>query len=175
MVSHKALMQKLIVICIAMFAFGFALVPLYDVFCEWTGINGKTNTAAASASKRIDTSREVSVEFLAINDAGMPWEFAPEVAQIALHPGEIIKVNFVVENPTAEAMIGRAVPSVSPGEAAKYFKKMECFCFSEQPLAAHERKLMPVQFYVDAELPQKFRTITLSYRLYQHTPQMVSR
>ncbi len=175
MVSHKVLMRKLILICIAMFAFGYALVPLYDVFCEITGINGKTSNRAAVAAKRIDESRDITVEFLANRDVSIPWVFEPEMAHITLHPGQVTLVNFIVENPTDEAMIGRAVPSVSPGEAAKYFKKIECFCFSEQPLDAHERRAMSVQFYVDAELPAQFTTITLSYRLYRHTPQVVSR
>jgi cytochrome c oxidase assembly protein subunit 11 len=175
MVSHKVLMRKLILICIAMFAFGYALVPLYDVFCEITGINGKTSNQAVTTTKRVDESREITVEFLANSDVSIPWSFEPEIARIELHPGQITVVNFMVENPTAEAMVGRAVPSVSPGEAAKYFKKIECFCFAEQPLDAHERRAMPVQFYVDPELPAQFTTITLSYRLYKSTPHLVSR
>lgn len=175
MVSHKALMRKLIFICCAMFAFGFALVPLYDVFCEITGINGKTANTAATASSRVDETREIRVEFLANRDPGMPWEFAPEINQIHLHPGQVKVMNFYAENTTGKAMVGRAVPSVSPGEAARYFKKIECFCFTEQPLSAHERKAMPVQFYIDPELPRHFTTITLSYRLYESTPQTVSR
>lgn len=168
-------MRKLILICIAMFAFGYALVPLYDVFCELAGINGKTSNRAVKTTARVDESREIAVEFLANRDVSIPWSFEPEIAQIKLHPGQITVVNFIVQNPMAEAMVGRAVPSVSPGEAAKYFKKIECFCFSEQPLDAHERRAMPVQFYVDPELPAQFTTITLSYRLYKHTPQVVSR
>jgi cytochrome c oxidase assembly protein subunit 11 len=175
MVSHKVIMRNLVLICLAMFAFGFALVPLYDVFCELTGINGKTAATAAAASKRVDKSRNITVEFLANRDSAMPWDFAPEMKQIQLHPGQVTVVNFYVENHTDVAMIGRAIPSVSPGEAAKYFKKIECFCFVEQPLDAHERKAMPVQFYVDPELPRHFTTITLSYRLYKNTPQTASR
>jgi cytochrome c oxidase assembly protein subunit 11 len=171
---HNVLMRKLVLICLAMFAFGYALVPLYDVFCEVTGINGKTSNRAAKAVKRVDESREVTVEFLANRDASIPWSFEPEIARIDLHPGQVIVMNYLVENPTAEAMIGRAVPSVSPGEAAKYFKKIECFCFTEQPLDAYERRAMPVQFYIDPELPEQFTTITLSYRLYNSTPHLVN-
>lgn len=175
MVSHTLLIRKLVLICIAMFGFGFALVPLYDVFCRYTGINGKTENTAAPASRRIDESREISVEFLANRDSGIPWNFAPEIARIVVHPGEVTVVNFLVENLSAEATIGRAVPSVSPGEAARYFKKIECFCFVEQPLDAHQGKAMPVQFYIDPDLPSHFTTITLSYRLYKSKPQTVSR
>jgi cytochrome c oxidase assembly protein subunit 11 len=175
MSSNKVLMRKLMLICLAMFAFGFALVPLYDVFCKITGINGKTENVAAAASTRVDKSRQITVEFIANRDPGMPWAFAPKVEQTQVYPGQIKVVNFYAENSTDKAMIGRAVPSVSPGEAAQYFKKIECFCFTEQPLNAHENKLMPVQFYIDPELPSRFTTITLSYRLYDNTPQMVSR
>ncbi len=175
MVSNKVLMRRLILICIAMFAFGYALVPLYDVFCEITGINGKTNSQPANTRAAVDESRAIKVEFLANRDDSIPWSFAPEVGHISIHPGQIKVINFMVENPTDRAMVGRAVPSVSPGEAAKYFIKIECFCFTEQPLDAHERRAMPVQFYVDPKLPAHFTTITLSYRLYQNTPQLVGR
>jgi len=175
MVSHKLLMRKLVLICIAMFGFGFALVPLYSVFCRYTGINGKTENTAAAASRRVDESREISVEFLANTDAGIPWRFAPEITRISVHPGQVKRVNFLAENLSAEATIGRAVPSVSPGEAARYFKKIECFCFVEQPLDAHQGKAMPVQFYIDPDLPSQFTTITLSYRLYKSTAQTVGR
>jgi cytochrome c oxidase assembly protein subunit 11 len=175
MVSNKLLIRRLVLICFAMFGFGFALVPLYDVFCRYTGINGKTENTAATASKRIDESREISVEFIANRDAGIPWSFSPGMERTILHPGAVMVMHFDVENLTDEAMVGRAVPSVSPGEAARYFKKIECFCFVEQPLDAHEKKSMPVQFYIDPDLPKQFTTITLSYRLYRSTAQTVSR
>jgi cytochrome c oxidase assembly protein subunit 11 len=164
-----------LLVCIAMFGFGFALVPLYDVFCRYTGINGKTANTPAQATTVMDEKRTITVEFLANSDASIPWDFAPEIQQISLHPGEITVINYHVENLSKEAMIGRAVPSVSPGEAARYFKKIECFCFTEQPLNAGQQKDMPVQFYIDPEIPSHFTTITLSYRLYKSTPQTAVR
>jgi cytochrome c oxidase assembly protein subunit 11 len=161
------LVKRLVFICLGMFAFGYALVPLYDVFCDITGLNGKTSNEVATASKHIDEGRKIKVELLANRDPGIPWEFAPEVESVSLNPGEVKILNFYVKNLSDQAMIGRSVPSVSPGEAAKYFKKIECFCFVEQPLNAGEEKNLPVQFYVDPELPEKFTTITLSYRLYK--------
>lgn len=175
MSEHKVLIRKLVIICLAMFGFGFALVPLYDVFCRYTGINGKTENKAAPAARRVDKTREISVEFLANSDSSIPWTFAPEITNVSVNPGQVMVVNFMVENLKDEAMIGRAVPSVSPGEAARYFKKIECFCFVEQPLDAHQHKAMPVQFYIDPDLPEHFTTITLSYRLYRSTPQTVAR
>jgi cytochrome c oxidase assembly protein subunit 11 len=164
---HRSLINKLLLACVAMFAFGFALVPLYDVFCELTGINGKTGKVAAAAPERIDRGREITVEFLATHDPAVAVDFAPETARIQLNPGDLQLVSFVVENRSGEPIVTTAVPSVSPGEAARHFMKIECFCFQEQPLAPGERKAMPVQFYVDPALPARFKNLTLSYRLYR--------
>jgi cytochrome c oxidase assembly protein subunit 11 len=172
---HRSLINKLLLACVAMFAFGFALVPLYDVFCDITGINGKTDKVAAAAPDRVDRGREVSVEFLATHDPAVAVDFAPETARLRLNPGELQLVSFVVENRSDQPIVTTAVPSVSPGEAARHFMKIECFCFQEQPLAPGERKLMPVQFYVDPELPERFKNLTLSYRLYRSVGQRASR
>ncbi|ACK53802.1 MULTISPECIES: cytochrome c oxidase assembly protein [Thauera] len=175
MSAHRSLINKLLLACAAMFAFGFALVPLYDVFCDITGINGKTDKVAAAAPDRVDRGREVSVEFLATHDPAVAVDFAPETARLRLNPGELQLVSFVVENRSDQPIVTTAVPSVSPGEAARHFMKIECFCFQEQPLAPGERKLMPVQFYVDPELPERFKNLTLSYRLYRSVGQRASR
>ena len=175
MSAHRSLINKLLLACAAMFAFGFALVPLYDVFCDITGINGKTDKVAAAAPDRVDRGREVSVEFLATHDPAVAVDFAPETARLRLNPGELQLVSFVVENRSDQPIVTTAVPSVSPGEAARHFMKIECFCFQEQPLAPGERKLMPVQFYVDPELPERFKNLTLSSRLYRSVGQSASR
>lgn len=166
-VSHQPLLRKLMLVCIAMFLFGFALVPIYDVFCRLTGLNGKTATMAAPPSNGVDNNRLIKVEFIANRDDSIPWSFAPEIGTIEVNPGAVKVVNFNVKNLSAHATVGRAVPSVSPGAAARYFKKIECFCFTEQPLDAHAEKSMPVQFYIDPQLPAEYSTITLSYRLYK--------
>jgi cytochrome c oxidase assembly protein subunit 11 len=172
--DHKPLFRKLLVVTALMFGFGYALVPLYDVFCEITGLNGKTSNVAASADKAVaDTKRMITIEFLAKPDPKMPWLFQPEMRQIQVHPGEIKVVHYEAENPTASLMVAQAVPSVAPGQAALYFNKMECFCFQRQTLKAGEKILMPLQFYVDPALPERFSTITLSYTMYdvtQHSP-----
>lgn len=173
--SHKPLLRKLVLVCLAMFLFGFALVPLYDVFCRLTGLNGKTENTAAAPSTRIDHQRTIKVEFIANRDESIPWDFAPEINAIELNPGAIKVINFRVKNLSSQAMVGRAVPSVSPGAAARYFKKIECFCFNEQPLDGLDEKDMPVQFYIDPQLPAEFSTITLSYRLYKSQGQTASR
>lgn len=174
-ISHKPLLRKLVLVCLAMFLFGFALVPLYDVFCRLTGLNGKTENTAAVPSTRIDHRRTIKVEFIANRDESIPWHFAPEINAIELNPGAVKVINFRVKNLSSQAMVGRAVPSVSPGAAARYFKKIECFCFNEQPLDGLDEKDMPVQFYIDPQLPAEFSTITLSYRLYKSQGQTASR
>ncbi|HTF97971.1 MAG TPA: cytochrome c oxidase assembly protein [Cellvibrio sp.] len=174
-VSHKPLLRKLMLVCLAMFLFGFALVPLYDVFCRLTGLNGKTANVAATPSTSIDNKRVIKVEFIANRDDSIPWTFSPEINSIELNPGAVKVINFNVRNLSAQATVGRAVPSVSPGAAARYFKKIECFCFTEQALDANGEKAMPVQFYIDPELPAEFSTITLSYRLYMSQGQTASR
>lgn len=166
---HKSLLRKLLITCALMFAFSFALVPLYTVICKVTGVNGKTSNVAAVAATSIDSEHLVGVEFLAKTDQSVPWEFSPEVAKVALHPGEVKVVNFNVKNMSNETVIAQAVPSVSPGEAAQYFKKMECFCFTRQSLSAGEAKAMRLQFYLDPALPKNIPTVTLSYTLYRVT------
>jgi len=169
---HKPLIGRLVLICLGMFGFGFALVPLYDVFCDLTGINGKTSGQAASAANaEPDRNREVIIEFLARPNKEMAWVFKPEIRRMTVHPGEIHVVNYLAENPTSRFIAGQAVPSVSPGQAALYFHKIECFCFTRQQLAGGEDMLMPLQFYVDPALPPQFSTITLSYTLYDVTAQ----
>lgn len=168
--DHKPLIKRLLLITLGMFGFGFALVPLYDVFCDLTGINGKTSSMAATADKAVvDQKREITIEFLARPNGDMPWLFKPQTQKIKVHPGEIKLVYYEAENITAATMTGQAVPSVSPGQAALYLNKMECFCFNQQVLTAGQKLLMPLQFYVDPALPEQFSTITLSYTLYDMT------
>jgi cytochrome c oxidase assembly protein subunit 11 len=162
--------KKLVLIVFGMFGFGFALVPLYDVFCDITGLNGKTSTVAASVNEDgIDESRTITVQFISRTAKGIPWQFEPMINEIKVHPGEMKLVKFYAKNESVNDIIGQAVPSVSPGKAAIYFQKIECFCFNSQPLKAQEDIEMALQFYVDAELPEEVSTITLSYTLYDIT------
>lgn len=157
---------------VGMFAFGFAMVPLYDVFCEITGINGKTGGRYESVEvTEVDTSRTVKVQFLASNGPGMTWTFRPVVRSVDVHPGEPVTVNFYAENATTEAMVGQAVPSLSPSEGTLYFHKTECFCFNQQPLDAGESTEMPLIFIVDRDLPEHITKLTLSYTLYDQGKQ----
>ena len=165
--DNKKIVQNLLFITLGMFCFGFALVPLYDVFCEYTGLNGKTGVQYVSEEQmQIDTSREIKVEFLANTNDGMPWEFKALTYSVTVHPGEATRVEFVARNKTNRDIVGRATPSVSPGQAAAYFQKTECFCFTEQLLKAGEEKIMPVVFIIDPAIDEDVHEISLSYTFF---------
>lgn len=166
--ANRRLGLKLAVVALGMFGFGFALVPLYDVFCEITGLNGKTRQVDAQsvAAAPVDTGRTVMVEFMGHTANDLPWEFRPLVRRLEVHPGETVEVKYYVRNATARTITGQAVPSVTPGQSAAYFKKIECFCFTQQELAPGEAREMPVWFMVDADLPRDVHTITLSYAFF---------
>ena len=162
---------KLVVTAIGMFAFVFVvMVPLYDVLCDALGINGKTASEAyTSVPAVIDESRTVTIQFVATNNDGMPWDFAPERTIMKVHPGAVNDTVFLARNPLADAMVAQAIPSVSPSRAAEYFHKKECFCFNHQPLDGESSTEMPLQFIVDQDLPRDIRTITLSYTIFDVT------
>lgn len=168
--NNQRVITKLVLLVFGMFGFGFALVPLYDVFCDITGLNGKpSDTAAIYRDVTVDTKRTVTVEFMTRNHAGMSWKFEPVVRRIEVHPGEINTVDFYAQNPTGEFIVGQAVPSVAPSIAAIYLNKTECFCFNHQALASGEEVNMPMQFYIDPSLPEDIEFFTLSYTLFDVT------
>jgi cytochrome c oxidase assembly protein subunit 11 len=171
--ANRRTVKRLGIAAVAMFGFGFAMVPLYDVFCDITGINGKTGRIELeeALSQKVDEDRLVTVEFLATVHSDLPWEFRPMVRKIKVHPGEVTEVNYYARNKTDDVVTGQAVPSVAPGLAAKYFSKTECFCFTRQALGPGEGKEMPLRFIVDPELPENVRTVSLSYTFYQAKPE----
>ncbi len=167
--SNQQLVGKLLAIVAGMFFFAFALIPLYDVFCDITGINGKTKGKALYPASRIDLKREVTVEFLTNINRGMPWEFKSMTTSIKVHPGELNEVKFYARNRSQKDIVGQSIPSVSPGEGALYLNKTECFCFDQQRLAAGEEIEMPMKFYIDPDLPEDITILTLSYQLFNVT------
>jgi cytochrome c oxidase assembly protein subunit 11 len=166
--ANTRVVRRLGIAAVAMFGFGFAMVPLYDVFCDITGINGKTGRIEqeAALSQEVDEDRLVTVEFLAIVNSKLPWEFRPMIRRIKVHPGEVTEVNYFARNKTDKLVAGQAIPSLAPGLAAKYFNKTECFCFSRQTLQPGESKEMPLRFVVDPQLPEEIRTVSLSYTFF---------
>ena len=167
--ENRKLILQLVAVVGGMFLFAFALVPLYNVFCDITGINGKTRGQALYESVEIDTKRTIRVEFLTNINRGMPWEFKSLVKWIDVHPGELNEVRFYAKNRSKFDIIGQSVPSVSPGEAALYLNKTECFCFDQQRLNSGEEIEMPMKFYLDADIPKDITRLTLSYRLFNIT------
>jgi cytochrome c oxidase assembly protein subunit 11 len=164
--SNARLVKRLLLAVTAMFGFGFAMVPLYNVFCDLTGLNGKVGGRVEAVEVEADLNRTVMVEFVANVNQTMPWEFRPEVSRMEVHPGKVYRTSFYAQNRTDRVMVGQAIPSVSPGVAAQHFKKTECFCFTEQQFAAGEGRDMPVMFMVDTELPDDVEVVTLSYTFF---------
>lgn len=158
---------RTVVVLVGMFAFAFALVPLYDVFCRVTGLNGKVDTSAqALVHEEVDDSRYVTVQFITRNGSGLPWNLEVETRQVRLHPGQSAEVDFAFHNASSDGTWGRAVPSVSPSNATRHLRKMSCFCFEEQHLEAGERLELPLVFQLARDLPPEINTVTLVYTLY---------
>ena len=164
--QNRALTGRLLILAIAMFGFGFALVPLYDVFCEITGFGGRTNTEAVAVEEAPDLSREIRVEFVTTVNSYAPFEFAADSDSMIVNPGKMYFATFTAKNLSGDDKVAQAVPSVAPVAAAEHFVKVECFCFTSQEFAASEGRPMPLQFIVDPELPEYVDTITLQYTLY---------
>jgi len=163
---------KLFMLAVAMFGFGFAMVPLYNVFCSVTGLNGKTDNQAykyKSVEAKVDTTRSITIQFLSTNNGGTAWPFKPSKTKVVVHPGEIAELSFYIRNPTGSNVIGQAIPSVTPFEVTGFLHKTECFCFTNQPLKPFEEKDMPLKIVLDPAIPKHIKKITLSYTLFDVT------
>ncbi len=170
--DNSRMVGKLLVIAALMFAFGYALVPVYKAICSALGINILsvserlvTGTAPKAVNTQVDTSRTVTVEFDA-NARGV-WDFKPAVQSVKVHPGEMVTVMYEFKNIQNRTMAAQAIPSYAPMQAMAHFNKVECFCFSEYTMKAGESKQWPVVFYIDKKLPKDVSTITLSYTFFE--------
>ncbi len=161
---------SLTLLAVAMFGFGYLLVPLYDKFCEITGIGGRTGDAVSEEvlTASPDLTRTVTVHFDATVNSALPWRFEPTERMMEVHPGKLYETTYVAFNQSDRPVVGQAVPSVSPGRASLFFNKTECFCFTEQLLGPGESRDMPVRFVVDPNLPQGTSLVTLSYIIYKN-------
>jgi len=166
--TNKKTAGRLLLVAVAMFGFGYALVPLYDLLCDVTGLNGKTQRSelAETKSLKVNTDRLVKVEFTTQVNTNLPWKFKALQGKISVHPGEMTTVKFLAKNLSSEAVTGQAIPSVAPSKAANHFKKIECFCFNQQTLQPGEEKEMAVQFVIDEKLAPGVDTITLAYTFF---------
>jgi len=177
--ANRRLAMKLGVLGLFALGFGFALVPLYSVICEVTGLNGKTgdsvaatkiaaNAQAEQSAKvdKVDRSRLVTVEFTGTMMPGLAWEFKPHVTKMKVHPGEVVTAMFYAKNTSRHEVKGQAVPSMTPGIAAPHFQKLDCFCFTQQTLQPGQSKDLQIVFMVSPKLPQEVRTVTLGYAFF---------
>lgn len=164
--ENRKLRVKLLIAACLMFGFGFALIPFYKTICNVAGINNLLRADKAVSNTQIDTSREVLVQFDA-NTQHLAWRFKPLQASVKVHPGQMVRVDYEVENTLDRAVTGQAIPSYAPLVAERHVQKLECFCFRQQTFAAHEKRVMPVVFTVDSELPADVAVFTLSYTFFE--------
>ena len=167
--SHGLLSAKLVLLAVGMFGFGYLMVPLYDIICDITGLNGKTGRVAIADVRGLESveDREITVEFVGIVNAGGSWEFRPNEATMVVKPGVLYKTSFYAKNLSAKPVVGQASPSVSPFSAAKYFDKTECFCFTRQEFEGLGGRDMPIAFIVDPDIPPNVDRLTLSYTFFR--------
>jgi cytochrome c oxidase assembly protein subunit 11 len=163
--ENRRLSTRLAIVALAMFGFGFALVPFYNQICAALGINSLEQPQAV-ANTQVDFSRQVVIE-LDSNVHNLPWRFKPLVNHVTVHPGELKTIEYEIINVREAPVTGQAVPSYGPQHAGEYFKKIECFCFTQQTLAAGEVRRMPVTFVVDPKLPASVKTIAVSYTFFE--------
>jgi cytochrome c oxidase assembly protein subunit 11 len=167
--NNKRLAIILVSVAIGMFGFGYALVPLYNALCKNLGLNGKTSGESAAPVSAVDETRSITVQFLATNNANIPWKFRPNQKSVELHPGQNVRVSYYAKNESDKTMTVQAIPSVAPGLAAKHLKKTECFCFRQQTMDSQQAMDMPILFHLDRDLPKNIHTVTLSYTLFDVT------
>ena len=165
--SHAKLVRRLVLVAVGMFGFGFAMWPLYSVFCDLTGFGGRAVTIAEDAVGVRKSDRQVRIRFDATVNSGLPWVFQPQDRSATVTLGEMNEALYLAMNPSDQAIAGRAVYNVTPPEASLYFVKTECFCFTEQVLQANESREMPVYYFIQPDLPDHIREITLSYTFYR--------
>jgi cytochrome c oxidase assembly protein subunit 11 len=168
--ANRKLVRALLIMTAGSFAFGWALVPLYDVLCRAAGIgNAEAKAGKSVVQEAIDPNREVTIEFIAEPASVGSFDFRPKVASMRVHPGKLYDAEFYAKNLTDEAAVAQAVPSISPTGTARYFHKTECFCFSPQKFTAGEGRELPVRFIVDPGLPSTVDKLTLAYTIYDTT------
>ena len=165
-VANRQSLIRLSVVALAMFGFGYALVPFYDAICSALGVNDFVKADEWPANTQVDATRMVTVE-LDANAHNLPWSFRPLVRHVSVHPGEVTTIEYEIANVRGTPVTGQAVPSTGPARAAEHLRKIECFCFTQQTLAAGETRRMPVVFVVDPKLPKDVTTITLSYTYFE--------
>ena len=168
--ANKRVVRKILLVVVSMFAFGYVALPaLYNLICDSFGLNGQTEQVSAleAGKLQVDKNRTITVSFSSIVNSRLPWGFEPQVKEIQLHPGELKRVNYIARNLSGSDVVGQAIYSVTPVEAARYFKKTDCFCYTQQTLKSGESKDMTVLFTLEPDLPENIKTVTLSYTFFR--------
>ena len=165
--ENRSILVKLLIVTVGMFGFGYALVPLYKMICEATGIYEVEKADAVPANTQVDLSRLVTLEFDTNIRSDLPWQFRPLQTSVKVHPGQLVQVAYEVHNRSDQPIAGQAIPSFGPQVAGQYFRKLECFCFTTQRFAAGEVRQMPVVFVIEPGLPRDVNTVTLSYTFFR--------
>ncbi|MBB5018191.1 cytochrome c oxidase assembly protein subunit 11 [Chitinivorax tropicus] len=165
--DNRQLFIKLSIIAAMMFGFGFALVPLYKQICEATGVNDLLKADAAPVNTQVNAARLVTIEFDANLRNDLPWRFKPKQVSMKVHPGQLVQVEYELENLSDRVIVGQAIPSYGPAQAGPHFRKLECFCFKQQAIQPREKRSMPVVFLLDRALPDELNTVTLSYTFFE--------
>ena len=170
--ANRRLTLRLLAVTAAMFGFGYALVPLYDIVCDLTGIGGRTGiiSEATATTRAVDSSRVVKVQFVATVNSRLRWAFEGPDTSLEVHPGKVYEASFSATNLLKRPVVAQAVPSVTPVGAAAHFNKIECFCFTRQRLEPGETRAMPVRFVVGEEIPRRIGTLTLAYTFFEAEP-----
>ena len=172
--SHQRLVLGLVLMFAGMFAFGYAMVPLYRVVCRLTGLNGTGIEEASAYKAEVDPNRIVTVQFLATVNSRLPFAFRPDTGQMQVHVGELYGNTFFADNQSGGDVTAQAVATYAPSEAAKYVHKTQCFCFTQETFGPHESRHMPVRFYLDPALPKDIKVVTISYTYFNVTPEKSS-
>jgi len=165
--ANQQTLVKLLVVTVAMFGFGYAMVPFYRTLCDALGLNSVVKADQPLVNTQVDTGRLLTIEFDANLRSNLPWTFTPVEKSVRVHPGELTQITYEVRNRSDRPVTGQAIPSFGPQLAGRYFKKLDCFCFTQQTLAPGEVRRMPVVFVIEPGLPQDVSTVTLSYTFFE--------
>ncbi|HXF68115.1 MAG TPA: cytochrome c oxidase assembly protein [Burkholderiales bacterium] len=164
--ANRRMLAKLLAVAAMMFGFGFALVPFYRAICEALGLNSVVRPDTV-VNTQVDATRSLTVELDANLRSNLPWSFVALERSVRVHPGALAQVTFEIRNLSDRPVTGQAIPSYGPQAAARYFKKLDCFCFTQQTLAPGEVRRMPVVFVIERDLPPELNTVTLSYTFFE--------
>ena len=164
--ENRRTLRKLLIVSALMFGFGFTLIPFYRTICDALGLNNLLKPDVVAANTQVNTGRTLTVQFDSNLRGNLPWTFTPAEVSVQVHPGALTQVNYEVRNHTDHTITGQAIPSYGPQVAGRYFRKLDCFCFTQQTLAPGEVRIMPVAFVIDDGLPAEINTITLSYTFF---------